>query len=94
MAIPGVRMPESLEIRRKRLAFRAWHRGTKELDLLIGGFADRHLNDMSADQLNRFEALLEVPEPVMYRWATGQEAPSAGYDHDVMKLLLEFKIPR
>jgi antitoxin CptB len=67
-------MPENLDIRRKRLAFRAWHRGTKELDLLI--------------------ALLEVPEPVMYRWATGQEAPSAGYDHDVMKLLLEFKIPR
>ncbi len=87
-------MPENLDIRRKRLAFRAWHRGTKELDLLIGGFADRHLGHMSADQLDRFEALLEVPDPVMYRWATGQESPSAGYDNDVMKLLLEFKIPR
>jgi antitoxin CptB len=87
-------MAESLDIRRKRLAFRAWHRGTKELDLLIGNFADRHLNELSADQLDRFEAMLEVPEPVMYRWATGQEAPPADYDHDVMKLLLEFKIPR
>ncbi len=87
-------MPENLSIRRKRLAFRAWHRGTKELDLLIGGFADRHLSHMSADQLDRFEAMLEVPEPLMYRWATGQEAPPVDYDHDVMKLLLEFKIPR
>jgi antitoxin CptB len=87
-------MPESLQIRRKRLAFRARHRGTKELDLLIGGFADRHLSHLSADQLDRFEALLEVPEPMMYSWATGQVPPPADYDHDVMKLLLKFKIPR
>lgn len=87
-------MLDSLDIRRKRLAFRAWHRGTKELDLLIGGFADRHLANLSADQLDRFEALLEVPEPVMYSWVTGQVPPPADYDHDVMKLLLEFRIPR
>ncbi len=87
-------MPESLQIRRKRLAFRARHRGTKELDLLIGGFAERHLSHMSADQLDRFEALLEVPEPVMYSWATGQVPPPADYAHDVMKLLSEFKRPR
>ena len=84
-------MLENLERRRKRLAFRAWHRGMKELDLLIGGFADRHLGDLNEQQLDRFEALLDVPEPVMYRWLLHQERPSTNYDNDVMDLLLNFK---
>ena len=84
-------MTEDLERRRKRLAFRAWHRGMKELDLLIGGFADRHLADLSPDQLDRFEALLDVPEPLMYAWLMGQARPPAAFDHDVMNLLMSFK---
>ncbi len=84
-------MPENLEQRRKRLTFRAWHRGMKELDLLIGGFADRHLAELSAAQLDRFEALLDVPEPLMYRWLMGHERPPAEFADDVMDLLLNFK---
>jgi len=84
-------MPEDLEKRRKRLAFRAWHRGMKELDLLIGGFADSYLAGLSPAQLDRFEALLDVPEPLMYSWLMGQDSPPADYDHDVMNLLLNFK---
>ena len=84
-------MPEGLEQRRKRLAFRAWHRGMKELDLLIGGFANKHLAELSAAQLDRFEALLDVPEPLMYAWLMGQAQPTAELDHDVMNLLLSFK---
>ena len=84
-------MPESLEKRRKRLAFRARHRGTKEMDLLIGGFAGRYLDELSEDQLDRFEALLEVPEPVITDWVMGQESPPAEYDNDVTALLLGFK---
>ena len=84
-------MAANLEQRRKRLAFRAWHRGMKELDLLIGGFADCHLAELSPAQLGRFEALLDVPEPLMYRWLMGREPPPAEFDHDVMNLLLDFK---
>ncbi len=84
-------MAEDLERRRKRLAFRAWHRGMKELDLLIGGFADRHLAELSPDQLDRFEALLDAPEPLMYSWLMGQAQPPAAFDNDVMTLLLNFK---
>ena len=84
-------MTDVLEERRKRLAFRAWHRGMKELDLLIGGFADRYLAELSADQLDRFEALLDVPEPLMYSWLMGQARPPATFDNDVMALLLDFK---
>ncbi len=82
---------ESLETRRKRLAFRARHCGTKEMDLLIGGFVERHIADLGEAQLDRFEALLELPEPLIARWVTGQEAPPPEYDDDVMRLLQNFK---
>jgi antitoxin CptB len=86
---------ETLENRRKRLRFRSWHRGTQEMDLLMGSFADAHLGSLGADQLDRYEALLDVPEPVVYDWLLGRTQPSADYDHDVMTLLLavEFHPP-
>src|SRR3546814_6656786 len=82
---------ETIENRRKRLRFRSWHRGTKEMDLLIGSFADVHLSAFDSSQLDRFEALLDVPEPVVYDWILGRSRPPADYDHDVMRLLLAFE---
>ena len=82
---------ETIENRRKRLRFRSWHRGTKEMDLLMGSFADAHLGDFGKDQLDRYEALLDVPEPVVYDWILGRTTPPADYDHDVTKLLLAFE---
>ena len=82
---------ETVENRRKRLRFRSWHRGTKEMDLLMGSFADAHLGEFGDSQLDRFEALLDVPEPVVYDWILGRSRPPADYDHDVMKLLLAFR---
>ena len=84
-------MSESLEIRRKRLKFRSWRRGTKEMDLLVGSFADRYLASMTAAELDLFEPLLDLPEPVLYAWLTGRAAPDSDYDHPVMKLFLNFK---
>jgi len=84
-------MPESLEIRRKRLKFRSAHRGIKELDLLLGGFASAHLDSLDAGQLDRFEALLDVPGPLLYAWLCGREAPAPDHDHDVMAMLRDFR---
>ncbi len=84
-------MAESLDIRRKRLRFRSWRRGTKELDLLLGGFADRRLESMSAAQLDRYEALLQVPDPVMTAWLTGHDEPPPEHDNDVTRALLDFR---
>ncbi|MFQ5467694.1 MAG: succinate dehydrogenase assembly factor 2 [Kiloniellaceae bacterium] len=85
-------MREEMDIRRKRLRFRSWHRGTKELDLLLGGFADRELAGMSEDDLGCFEALLDVPEPTIYAWVTGDGAPPPEFDTDVMRRLRAFKV--
>ncbi len=85
--------PESLEIRRKRLKYRSQHRGTKELDLLLGRFAAERLDALDAAQVARFEALLEAPSPLVYAWVTGQDAPPPELDSDVLRLLRDF-IPK
>src|SRR3546814_3056689 len=61
--------------------------------LLIGSFADAHLSGFGRDQLDRFEALLDVPEPVVYDWVLGRSDPPAEHDHDVTRLLLAFELP-
>lgn len=84
-------MSEDLTTRRKRLRYRSWHRGTKELDLLLGSFADATLGALDAAQLDRYEALLEVPEPVVHAWLAGRAAPPPDHDHDVMRMLRAFR---
>lgn len=79
---------EPTEIRRKRLAFRSWHRGTREADLIMGRFADRHLPGFTPDQLDRYEHLLELSDPDLYNWMTGREPVPAEHDTDVMRLLV------
>ncbi len=81
---------ETLEIRRKRLKYRSQHRGTKELDLLLGRFAAQRLDALDAGQVERFEALLEAPSPLVYAWITGQDAPPPELDSDVLRLLRAF----
>lgn len=82
---------EPLEVRRKRLRFRSWHRGTREMDLLVGSFADRHLQGFDTAQLDRYEALLLEPDPDLYNWMIGAAEPPPELDHDVMKLIRDFK---
>jgi antitoxin CptB len=79
------------EIRRKRLRFRAWHRGMRESDLLLGGFADSHIAGFDGGQLDRFEELLEVADADIYNWYAGREPVPPEYDHDVMALLKAFQ---
>jgi len=69
---------DDLAIRRKRLRFRAWHRGMREVDLLLGRFADAHLADLGADELGAFEALLDVPDQDVLAWLTGTGEPPDG----------------
>ena len=81
-------MPESdLDVRRKRAYFLSWHRGTREMDLLIGRFADHHLASLTPEQLERYEALLQVPDAALYAWITGLEDPPADHDTDVLRWL-------
>jgi antitoxin CptB len=79
------------DIRRKRLLFRSWHRGTKETDLLLGSFAERHIADFSKEQLDHYEALLENDDGDLYDWITGRAAVPVERDGEMMRLLRAFK---
>ena len=84
-------MPNSPESRRKRLLFRSWHRGTREADLILGSFAEAHLAGFDSVQLDRYEALLEVPDADLFDWLAGRAAPPPAHDHDVTRLFLAFR---
>lgn len=83
-------MDETIENRRKRLWFKSWHRGTRELDLLLGRFADANLSRMSPDQLDQYEALLAKPDPEIYRWISGKEPLPTAFDCDIFDLIENF----
>lgn len=64
---------ETPENRLKRLHMRSWRRGIKEMDLVLGKFSDDHLDGLSADDLDVYEALLNENDQDMLRWITGQD---------------------
>ncbi|RDD63971.1 succinate dehydrogenase assembly factor 2 [Ferruginivarius sediminum] len=81
-----------LQTRRKRAYFMSWHRGTREMDLLIGGFADKHLAGLTEAQLERYETLLQVSDTDLYNWITGRAVPPDELDSDILRLLCNFRI--
>jgi antitoxin CptB len=83
-------MTLSPEIRRKRLSFRSWHRGTQESDLILGRFADAHLAGFDDGQLARYEALLDCVDADIFDWVSGRAEPPPEHDHDVTRLLVSF----
>ena len=62
----------ALDARRRRVLFRATHRGTFENDLMIGGFVRARLDSLDSDDLDALEALLEMPDPLLADWLTGR----------------------
>ncbi|HJZ31890.1 MAG TPA: succinate dehydrogenase assembly factor 2 [Hyphomicrobiaceae bacterium] len=68
-------MHEDLETRRRRAYYRAWHRGTKEMDWILGRFADSALAEMSPEALQRFEALLALPDPDLQQMIIDGDRP-------------------
>lgn len=82
---------ESVENWRKRLTFRAWHRGTREMDLLIGSFAEKYINGFDADDLAIFEEILINNDPDVYDWIIGRQMPPSDLKSRVLDLLLGHK---
>ena len=79
-----------MDATRKRLIFRANHRGMQETDRLLGGFAEERLGTLDEAQLARFEALLDQSDPDLLNWITGRAPVPAHLDHDVMVMLMAY----
>jgi antitoxin CptB len=73
--------------RLKRLRFRAWHRGTREADLLVGGFFDAHSKSWSEEDVERFETLLEEQDVDIMAWAFGTAEAPERYRGDMLRAL-------
>ena len=75
------------ETRLKRLRFRAWHRGTKEADLLIGGFYDAHAAGWNDDEITLFEGLLEEQDVDIMAWAIGTDTCPARFEGPILEAM-------
>ena len=81
---------EGLDPRRRRLLFRAWHRGIREMDYIIGRFADANLTTLNDSDLDTFESWLDVPDQLMFAWVNGSEAVPADIDGALFRRLCDF----
>jgi len=77
-------------VRRRRILFRAWRRGVRETDLIVGRFADAYIDTFDGRALDDFEALIEVPNADLYAWVTGGETIPQTFDTAVLRQLISF----
>ena len=79
-----------LDVRRRKILFRAWHRGTREMDLLMGRFADAALADLSEAELDEFERLIDLPDADLFGWIMGEANAPAAYDTSLFQRMKAF----
>lgn len=84
--------PTDPEIRKRRLLFRAWHRGTREMDLMLGRFADSEIGRLGEREIAAFEMLLDAPEPDIYHWIMGTMQAPDEYDAALLRRIREFHL--
>ena len=87
----STRSSGGLDHRRKRLLFRCWHRGTREMDLILGRFADSEIANLSDDELLRLEQLIEVPDPDLYAAITGDQPLDQEYAGELFDRIKAFR---
>ena len=85
-------MSDSTEIRVRRLVYQASYTGMKETDLLLGQFAKKYLPNLTDEQLDMFEALLEAGDPSIFAWVRGDEQVPAEFDGPVLDMIQDFHI--
>jgi antitoxin CptB len=84
------RTSAGLDERRRRLLFRSWRRGTREMDLIMGRFAEAAIADLTDAEIEEFERLSDAPDPDLYAWLTGAAPVPSDYDLPVFRRLRDF----
>jgi antitoxin CptB len=79
-----------LDPRRRRLKFRLWHRGIREMDLVLGGFADAELSGLNESELAEVEGWLDIPDQQMFAWVNGAEPAPPEVDTVLFRKLRSF----
>ena len=81
---------EGMDARRRRLLFRCWHRGIREMDLVLGRFADAHLAGLGDAELDELEIWLDIPDQQMFAWVNGMEPAPIDLDTMLFRRLRDF----
>lgn len=82
------RSSEGLDTRRRKLLFRSWHRGMREMDLILGGFADTNIDKLSEEELDLYEALLDITDKELLSWIIGESPVPATVDTPVYRQIV------
>ncbi|MGE7467988.1 succinate dehydrogenase assembly factor 2 [Bosea sp. NPDC003192] len=86
----STRSSADLDPRRRKILFRSWHRGMREMDLIMGRFADAQIGNLSEAELDEFERLIEVLDRDLLSWVTGEAEVPENYDNEVFRRLKAF----
>lgn len=81
---------EGLDPRRRRLLFRCWHRGIREMDLVLGGFADAYLASLTEAELDELDRWLEIQDQQIFAWINGMEMTPHEFDTALFRRLRDF----
>ncbi|MEM7661589.1 MAG: succinate dehydrogenase assembly factor 2 [Pseudomonadota bacterium] len=82
---------KAMDEHRRKLRFRAWRRGFREMDLLMGSFADAHIEKLDENELAEFERLLSIPDWEVYAWIIGQKPVPQNHAGPVLDQLIAFE---
>lgn len=82
---------EDIAMRRRRLRYRAWHRGTKEMDLILGPYCDAYCEAFAEAELDRLEALMDEADTDLLAWVLGHEAAPGRIDREMLMSISAFR---
>lgn len=80
-----------LDARRRKLLFRSWHRGMKEMDIIFGQYADQYIAGFTDAQLDEYERLLEVLDRDLFKWVTGESVIPPEFDTPLFRDIIAFR---
>ncbi|MET3560049.1 antitoxin CptB [Bartonella japonica] len=81
-----------LDVRRRRLVFRAWHRGIREMDIILGQYIDAHIVMMSDKMISEFEYIMSFDDRDLLTWITGEIAPPFEIDGPLFRDIVNYHI--
>ncbi len=85
------RSSDGLDARRRKLLFRSWHRGMREMDLILGSFADAAIADLTLAEIDQYERLLDIPDTELLGWITGERQIPAEHNTSLFERILAFR---
>jgi antitoxin CptB len=85
------RSSADIDPRRKRILFRAWHRGIREMDLILGQFADDEIASLSAEELDELEVIMAEEDADLVKWITGEKPVPERYHTPLFERIASYR---